>query len=109
MKPLLRRLAQTSCTLSDRRQPICSLYTHRKRHLLLPPDGSEATSYYGIPLRRINGANACEVDQAAAETTAAIRRGEGPQILIFNVERLESHTNADDQSVYRSASDLEQA
>ena len=73
------------------------------------PDGSEATSYYGIPLRRINGANACEVDQAAAETTAAIRRGEGPQILIFNVERLESHTNADDQSVYRSASDLEQA
>ena len=73
------------------------------------PDGTEATTFCGIPIDRVNGSNPIETDQCAQQIIQAIRDTQSPRILIFEVERLASHTNADDQSVYRSEADLKQA
>ena len=61
------------------------------------------------PIDRVNGSNPIETDQCAQQIIQAIRDTQSPRILIFEVERLASHTNADDQSVYRSEADLKQA
>ena len=73
------------------------------------PDGTEAATFCGVPIDRVNGSNPIETDQCTQQTIQTIRDTQSPRILIFEVERLASHTNADDQSVYRSEADLKQA
>lgn len=69
----------------------------------------EPESFYGLPIHRIDGSDAASTYTKFEEVVAALRKTRGPQIVVFNVERLESHTNADDQSVYRSEADLRHA
>ena len=38
-----------------------------------------------------------------------MRRTGEPALMVFQVERLTSHTNADDQTVYRNVDDIEEA
>ena len=73
------------------------------------PDGTQATTFCGVPIDRVNGSNPIETDQCTQHVIQTIRDTQSPRILIFEVERLASHTNADDQSVYRSEADLKQA
>jgi 2-oxoisovalerate dehydrogenase E1 component len=72
------------------------------------PDG-EPDSFYGLPIHRVDGSDALATYDKFGELVSAIRDTRGPQILIFNVERLESHTNADDQTVYRTEAELKHA
>ena len=72
------------------------------------PDG-EAQDFYGLPIRRVDGTDAAAAFELFGETVARLRDTRRPEIVLFNVERLESHTNADDQSVYRTAAELQQA
>ncbi len=72
------------------------------------PDG-ESDTFYGLPIRRIDGSNAVETYAAFEEIAGELRSTRGPQLAVFNVERLESHTNADDQTVYRSEAELAHA
>ena len=46
---------------------------------------------------------------ALAPIVADIRQQRRPQIVVFRVERLSSHTNADDQTIYRTAGDLHES
>ena len=69
------------------------------------PDG-EATEFYGLPILRANGTDAVETYGVFGEAVAAVRKTRGPQIVVLNVERLMSHTNSDDHTLYRSAEDI---
>jgi 2-oxoisovalerate dehydrogenase E1 component len=68
-----------------------------------------ADTFYGLPIHRVDGSDALATYAAFGDLVSAIRETRGPQILVFNVERLESHTNADDQTMYRTEADLKHA
>jgi 2-oxoisovalerate dehydrogenase E1 component len=72
------------------------------------PDG-EAESFYGLPIHRIDGVDTMATYGTFGEVVSGMRETRGPQIVVLNVERLESHTNADDQSMYRTAAELKHA
>lgn len=72
------------------------------------PNG-DADSFYGLPIKRIDGSDTASTFTDFGEIVAELRSTRAPQIVVFNVERLESHTNADDQSAYRTEADLRNA
>jgi 2-oxoisovalerate dehydrogenase E1 component len=72
------------------------------------PEG-DADTFYGLPIHRVDGSDAVSTYGTFEEVVASLRETRGPQIVVFNVERLESHTNADDQSLYRSEAELRHA
>ncbi len=63
--------------------------------------GGCAKEFYGVPLHYLPGANVLECDRLLTPLLADLRQHEGPAIVIFQVERLSHHTNADDERVYR--------
>ncbi len=69
--------------------------------------GGEADSYYGIPVQRVDGTDPHALYQVAADMVSSIRQDRGPALLVMRVERLGSHSNADDHTVYRPTSDLD--
>lgn len=72
------------------------------------PDGHPET-FYGMPITWIDGRHAIEAYHAFAPIVARLRNDRQPALVIFDVDRLTNHTNADDQSVYRSREEIEQA
>ena len=68
-----------------------------------------AESFYGLPIRRFDGRDPEEAYRVFQEETHAIRTGEGPRIVVMEVERIGSHSNADDQRLYRSEAEIEAA
>jgi 2-oxoisovalerate dehydrogenase E1 component len=72
------------------------------------PDG-EASEFYGLPIRRLDGRNICRAYQGFGELVALMRTERRPSLVLLQVERLSHHTNADDQTLYRSAEDIESA
>jgi 2-oxoisovalerate dehydrogenase E1 component len=69
----------------------------------------DADTFYGLPIHRIDGSDPVPALGKFGELVSELRKTRGPQIVVFNVERLESHTNADDQSMYRTEADLKNA
>lgn len=65
-----------------------------------------AKEYCGMPIHRIDGTDAVTAYHKLGEVVARMRAHRGPEIVIFHVERLTSHTNADDHTVYRHADDI---
>jgi 2-oxoisovalerate dehydrogenase E1 component len=72
------------------------------------PQG-DAEEFYGIPITRIDGRNTTAAIDAFAPVVETLRETRGPQIAIFQVERLHNHTNADDQRLYRTPEEIETA
>ena len=72
------------------------------------PDG-DVDQFYGIPITRLDGRNAVESVIIFGEIVARMRETRKPEIIIFDVERLSNHTNADDQRVYRTPEEIEEA
>jgi 2-oxoisovalerate dehydrogenase E1 component len=72
------------------------------------PEG-DADTFYGLPIHHVDGSDAVLTYGKFEELVSNLRETRGPQILVLNVERLTSHTNADDQSVYRTEADLQNA
>jgi 2-oxoisovalerate dehydrogenase E1 component len=70
------------------------------------PDG-EPEQFYGIPIRRVDGRYATESYRVFQEVVEEMRESRRPSIIVFNVDRLNNHTNADDQRVYRSQEEIE--
>ncbi len=69
------------------------------------PDGN-AETFYGLPILRCDGTDAVETHAVFGEAVSKVRKTRGPQIVVMNVERLGSHTNADDHTLYRSDDDI---
>jgi 2-oxoisovalerate dehydrogenase E1 component len=62
--------------------------------------------FHGIPITTIDGRDVLNVHAATESIVAQMRRDRGPQIVVLNVERLHNHTNADDQTIYRTEADI---
>lgn len=72
------------------------------------PDGS-ADSFYGVPIARIDGRDPIGAYEKFREIVGQMRENRTPVFVVFEVERLSNHTNADDQRMYRSAEEIERA
>ncbi len=65
-----------------------------------------AAEFYGLPILRVSGSDPVALHTAMAPVIAAMRADRGPRLVVARVERLGSHTNADDHRVYRPAEDI---
>jgi 2-oxoisovalerate dehydrogenase E1 component alpha subunit len=61
---------------------------------------------YGMPGVLVDGCDPLAVYEAMRAAVARARAGEGPTLVEAEVVRLVAHSNADDQSVYRSEAEL---
>jgi 2-oxoisovalerate dehydrogenase E1 component len=68
--------------------------------------GGPADSFFGLPIRRVDGIDLGATRAAFEAAVTQTRASRGPTLLLLEVERLSDHTNADDQSIYRTADDL---
>jgi 2-oxoisovalerate dehydrogenase E1 component len=69
------------------------------------PDG-DADSFYGMPIHRVDGRHVVTAWPQLQQVVATIRETRGPAIVLFDVDRLSSHTNADDETLYRDAEEI---
>ncbi|GHB98879.1 beta-ketoacyl-ACP synthase 3 [Cerasicoccus arenae] len=69
------------------------------------PNG-EAEEFLGLPIHRFDGVDVLASRELFGKLTKHIRHTRGPAIALMRVERLGSHSNADDQTLYRTAEDL---
>ncbi len=92
--------------IQDNRWAIST--TTRGRTFFSLPDG-EAESYCGVPIERVDGREVASAMERFGKTVRQIRTTRKPQIVVLDVERLHSHTNADDQSIYRTEEELRQS
>jgi len=61
-----------------------------------------------IGVRHVNARRPENVADAATDALAQARAGDGPSILVCELDRLCSHTSSDDHRVYRSAEEIEE-
>src|SRR5687768_4606951 len=61
---------------------------------------------YGMPGVLVDGTDPAAVYDTTSEAVARARRGEGPTLIEAQVVRLVAHSNADDQSAYRTEDEL---
>jgi 2-oxoisovalerate dehydrogenase E1 component len=114
------------CTLGDAAtrqgefyEALCFAVEHRLPVVFVIEDngyGISTPTANQLPLRlgvlaldrctRVDGRDPDAIASAAAAAYAKARDGEGPQLLWCELDRLGSHTNSDDQAVYRPAPDL---
>ena len=71
------------------------------------PDGN-AHSFYGIEIDYIDGKDSASAYAAFDTITKNMRAKVKPAIAVFNVQRLDNHTNADDQKIYRTNEEIAQ-
>ncbi len=69
------------------------------------PNG-RADEFLGLPLHRLKGSDPLACREQFGKLVDEMRRGRGPVLAILDVERLGSHSNADEQSRYRDAAEL---
>ncbi len=66
------------------------------------PQG-DAAEFYGLPVHRLDGRDALACDRALGPIVGGMRTSRGPALVVFQVERLTHHTNADDETRYRES------
>jgi 2-oxoisovalerate dehydrogenase E1 component len=92
--------------IQDNRWAI-STTTRGRTFYSLP--GGEADSFCGLPIQRVDGRDAVNSLVQFGDIVQQMRADRTPQIVVFEVERLGSHTNADDHRIYRSEVDIRRA
>jgi 2-oxoisovalerate dehydrogenase E1 component len=75
----------------------------------LPGAGGAATSVFGLTIERCDGRDPVSLTRRATELVARVRESRQPALAVATFERLSSHTNADDERVYRSDSERRRA
>ncbi|MBB6430662.1 beta-ketoacyl-ACP synthase 3 [Algisphaera agarilytica] len=71
------------------------------------PEGP-ADEFYGLPIHRFDGRDVMPEMPRMGALVDHVRNSRGPAIAIVRVDRLSSHTNADDHRVYRAAETIEE-
>jgi len=61
---------------------------------------------YGMPGVRVDGNDILALEQVLGEAVARARSGEGPTLIEGDTYRMESHTNADDATRYRTEDEV---
>lgn len=70
-------------------------------------DGGIVNSFMNITVSTADGSQPHELEQHFQTVVQEIRSTRKPHIAVVDVQRLTSHTNSDDQRVYRSAEEIE--
>ncbi|WP_151193452.1 beta-ketoacyl-ACP synthase 3 [Cysteiniphilum sp. JM-1] len=70
------------------------------------PDHSQPNEFYDIPITYIDGTNPFASHEKVGKIISDMRQNRAPHIIVFKVERLNSHSNADDHRIYRSRDEL---
>lgn len=70
------------------------------------PDNTEPETFYGIKIVRIEGTRPFEAIDELGELIADMRANRSPKIVVFKVDRLANHSNADNQKLYRSTAEI---
>ncbi len=92
--------------VEDNRWAISTSTTERTFYSL---PHCEPTEFHGIPIHRLNGRDALAAHDLFGSLVGQMRKNRAPAIVVMDVERLANHTNADDQTLYRSAEEIERA
>lgn len=98
------------CMALDRQLPVVFVVEDNGYGISTPTRHTTPLALKCLPVDRVtvlNGLDASEIYRTGGSAVDSARRGDGPQILWCKVERLESHTNADDHRIYRSPTELE--
>ena len=69
--------------------------------------GRDASEYCGIPISYVDGSDTVACYDEFGEVVARIRQHRRAEIVVMRTQRLSDHTNADDQTIYRSAADID--
>jgi len=77
-----------------------------KEQMAVPSVASRSAGY-GMPGFSVDGADVLECYRVSQEAYERAKRGDGPTLLEFRVERLRSHSSNDQQDQYRPAAELE--
>ncbi|MCI0463533.1 MAG: thiamine pyrophosphate-dependent enzyme [Gemmataceae bacterium] len=83
-----------------------STVTHGQTFYSRPHPDSRPADFYGLPIHRLDGRDVVACDWRLGPIVDEIRSSRRPALVVFEVERLASHTNADDERVYRSEPEL---
>ncbi len=94
--------------------PVLFLIEDNKFAISTPTEGKtfyhvgdkKLDEFMGVPITRVDGRNPHEAYEAFAEVTADMRSTGRARIVVFSVERLASHSNADDHKIYRSIEEI---
>ncbi len=70
------------------------------------PNGANPRSFYNTPITYLDGTNPLSQMDALQVVIDNMRTNRQPQIVVFKTERLDNHSNADDQKLYRSDGEL---
>ena len=92
--------------VQDNRYAI-STRTPGKTFFSLP--SGEADEFYGLTIHRVRGADPIACIGTFQTLVNEIRASRGPAICVMSVERLGSHTNADDETAYRDPFEIRNA
>ncbi len=79
----------------------------RGRTFYSTPDG-ESDSFYTVPITRVDGRDPLAAREAFGTVVEKMRTDRRPAVVVFDVDRLNNHTNADDQRMYRTPEEIEQ-
>jgi 2-oxoisovalerate dehydrogenase E1 component len=71
------------------------------------PGGVDAGEFLGVPIDHCDGRRILSCLQVFDEAASRVRSSRAPAIVVMRTERLESHSNADDQRLYRPMEELE--
>ncbi len=71
--------------------------------------GGKANAYLGTSIHYLDGRDVVQSHGMLGRIIQGMRKSRKPALVVFEVERLDSHTNADDQRIYRDADDIQLA
>jgi 2-oxoisovalerate dehydrogenase E1 component len=84
-----------------------STRTRSRTFYSLPRWCGKAESFYGLPIRRLDGRDIVRCADQVESIVEQVRLTRCPGLVVFEVDRLSDHTNSDDQRVYRPREEIE--
>jgi 2-oxoisovalerate dehydrogenase E1 component len=102
----VRSAAPVVFVVQDNRYAI-STRTRGQTFYDLP--GGPAKDFMGLEIVRASGADLAATRGAFEKVVTRTRASRTPSLLVLQLERLSDHTNADDESVYRSPDEIKAA
>ena len=79
-----------------------AISTHTEGRTFYDTPLGPVDQFLGVPITRADGRDPVTLDAICARVVAEMRESRRPAIMVVSTERLTHHTNADDESVYRS-------
>ncbi|MEM7577585.1 MAG: beta-ketoacyl-ACP synthase 3 [Planctomycetota bacterium] len=86
-----------------------AISTQTRRNTFFDLPGGPANEFYGLPIHRFDAVDVRPELAGIGDIVQSVRDTQSPGLMVLRCERLTNHTNADDQRIYRTPEDLEQA